>query len=183
MFTKKLSVVLVSSAIGCLSFGAMSQTSGGTSTTSMTTQSTVPANRLTQNYTTLAGSQDNAKSLVTGLRNGTSVTLMSTSGGSSSSTSFTPPTGKMGYGNVNISLALAQAELSKLGITNPTPSQLQAALTGGSVTTSSGQSVQLSGILAMRAEGNGWGQIANSLGFKLGDVMRSAKADSTPGAT
>jgi hypothetical protein len=89
----------------------------------------------------------------------------------------------MGYGSVDISLALAQAELAKLGITNPTPAQLQAALTGGSVTTSSGQSVQVNGILSMRAGGKGWGQIAQSMGFKLGDVVRSSKADAAPGTT
>jgi len=80
----------------------------------------------------------------------------------STTTSFTPPTGKMGNGNVNIALALADASLKQQGITNPTPDQLK---------------TTLSGILQQRADGKGWGQIANAMGFKLGDVMRSEKAD------
>jgi hypothetical protein len=117
-----------------------------------------PETQLETRYATLAGSDANAKSLVTGLRGGTQVTL--TSG--TTTTTFTPPTGKMGNGNVNIALALADASLKQQGITNPTPDQLKTAL---------------SGILQQRADGKGWGQIANAMGFKLGDVMRSEKAD------
>ena len=106
----------------------------------------------------LADDHANAKSLVTGLHDGREVKL--TSG--STTTSFTPPTGKMGNGNVNIALALADASLKQQGITNPTPDQLK---------------TTLSGILQQRADGKGWGQIANAMGFKLGDVMRSEKAD------
>src|SRR5260370_10770134 len=79
--------------------------------------------QLVEKYTPLAGSEANATSLVTGLRDDKEVNL--------SRTTFTPPTRKMGDGNVNIALALPQAELKKQGITNPTPAQLQAALTGG----------------------------------------------------
>jgi hypothetical protein len=183
MTKDRTSVLLLSGAILALPFAAISQTSSTSTSTSTSSTSNTEANRLATRYTTLAGSQQNITSLVNGLHNGTSVTLTSISGGTSSSTTFTPPTGKMGYGSVDISLALAQAELAKLGITNPTPAQLQAALTGGSVTTSSGQSVQVNGILSMRAGGKGWGQIAQSMGFKLGDVVRSSKADAAPGTT
>jgi hypothetical protein len=31
-------------------------------------------------------------------------------------------------------------------------------------------------VLEMRADGKGWGQVAQSMGFKLGDVMRSERA-------
>jgi hypothetical protein len=114
--------------------------------------------QLVDKYSTFAGSDANAKSLVTGLREGKEVKL--TDG--KTTTSFTPPTGKLGEGNVNIALALAQESLKEKGITNPTPDQLKSAL---------------SGILQQRADGKGWGEIANSMGFKLGDVMRSDKAD------
>ncbi|HEY3077160.1 MAG TPA: hypothetical protein VGJ74_18475 [Burkholderiales bacterium] len=114
--------------------------------------------QLVDKYKTLAGSDANAKSLVTGLRDGKEVTL--TDG--KTTTAFTPPTGKMGGGNVDIALALADESLKQKGITNPTPDQLKTAL---------------SGILQQRADGKGWGQIANAMGFKLGDVMRSEKAD------
>ncbi|HSU64209.1 MAG TPA: hypothetical protein VLJ12_10125 [Burkholderiales bacterium] len=116
------------------------------------------ADRLIQKYTPLAGSEDNAKSLVTGLRDGAAVKL--SSGGTS--TSFTPPTGKMGFGNVNIALSLAEASLKQQGITNPTSAQLQGALVG---------------VLQQRADGKGWGQIANSMGFKLGEVVRPERPE------
>ena len=116
--------------------------------------------QLISRYTAFAGSKENASSLVTGLRDGKQVTLAR---GTTKET-FTPPTGKMGYGNIDNALALAEASLAKQGITNPTPAQLEAALVGKD------------GILQMRAAGQGWGQIANSMDIKLGDVKRSDKA-------
>lgn len=114
--------------------------------------------QLVDKYSTLAGSDTNAKSLVDGLRDGKQITL--TSGGTT--TTYTPPTGKMGNGNVNIALALAEQSLKNQGITNPTSDQLKTALNN---------------VLQERASGKGWGQIANSMGTKLGDVMRNEKAD------
>src|SRR6266699_4988349 len=75
-------------------------------------KTTESADRLIQKYALLAGSEDNAKSLVTGLRDGTEVKLSS----GTTSTSFTSPTGKMGFGNVNIALSLAEASLKQQGI-------------------------------------------------------------------
>lgn len=103
----------------------------------------------------VGGSEANAKTLVNGLRDGADFKI--------GSTSFDPPTGKMGYGNVNIALSLAQESLPE----NPSPEQLKAALIGTSAKP---------GILAQRADGQGWGQIAQSMGIKLGEVMRSPKA-------
>jgi hypothetical protein len=40
--------------------------------------------------------------------------------------------------------------------------------------------LKIEGILQMRADGKGWGQIAQSLGFKLGDVKRSDHAPAKP---
>jgi uncharacterized protein YaiL (DUF2058 family) len=70
--------------------------------------------------------------------------------------------------------------LTQQGITNPTPEQIQAALNGGSVTTSTG-TTDLKGVLQLRSEGKGWGQIANSLGFKLGEVISASKTDKAGG--
>lgn len=127
-----------------------------------------------------------AKAVVTGLRNGTPITLTTTTppttpGGTptTTTTTITPTTGKMGFGNVFISLALAKQQLSQLGITQPTPQQLQAALTGGSITTGTGATAtttNLQGILTMRSENMGWGQIAQKLGFKLGSVVSGLKS-------
>jgi hypothetical protein len=78
----------------------------------------------------------------------------------------------MGYGNVRNALDLAKYQLAQKGITQPTPEQLKAALTGGTITTSSGTGTatqtNLDGILTMRSQGMGWGQIAHELGTKLG---------------
>ena len=124
--------------------------------------------------------------VVTGLRNGTPISLTrttprTTAGASPvrTTTTINPPTGKMGFGNVFISLALAKQQLSQAGITQPTPTQLQAALLGGTITTGSGTTAtttKLQGILTMRSQHMGWGQIAQKLGFKLGPVVSGLKA-------
>ena len=111
--------------------------------------------KLVDRYTPLAGSQENSKALVAGLRDGSEVKL-------SDGTTITPKTGKMGNGNVDNALALAEADLKKQGITNPTSAQLK---------------TSLDGVLQQRADGKGWGQIAQSMGIKLGDVKRSDKAE------
>lgn len=135
--------------------------------------------RLASQFSAFAGSQENAQSLATGLRHGTPVTLTSTSSaGQTSSLTFDPPTRPMGNGNVFISLALAKQQLANLGITQPTPEQLKAALVGGTVTTGSGATAQtttLKGVLALRAEGMGWGRIAKSQGMNLGQVVSGLK--------
>lgn len=128
----------------------------------------------------------NSKAVVTGLRNGTPITLTTTTPGATpgappvtTTTTITPPTGKMGFGNVFISLALAKQQLSQVGITQPTPAELQAALLGGSVTTGTGATAtttNLQGILTMRSQNMGWGQIAQKLGVKLGTVMSGLKS-------
>jgi hypothetical protein len=125
--------------------------------------------RLVDRFARFAGSRSNAESLVNGLRNDQEVKLTSTQG---ATTSFTPKTDKMGFGNVNIALTLAKATLAEQGITRPTPQQIEAALNGGTITNRAGKRVQLTGILTQRASGMGWGKIAQVNGFKLGDLMR-----------
>jgi hypothetical protein len=121
--------------------------------------------RISSDFSTFAGSTANSDSLVRGLRNGTPITLTSTDAkGVITETTFTPSTGKIGYGNVFISLALAKQQLAGLGITQPTAQQLQTALIGEN------------GVLTLRAQGMGWGQIAQSYGFKLGPVISGMKA-------
>lgn len=115
--------------------------------------------RLVENYGDLAGSKENSGSLVDGLRDGKQVTLKSADG--KTTTTFTPPTGKMGNGNIKIALNLAEADLKKQGITNPTNEQLKA---------------ELMKILQERADHKGWGVIAKERGFKVGELVRSEKA-------
>jgi hypothetical protein len=111
--------------------------------------------QLVERYTDLAGSTQNSAALVNGLRDGTTISL--TSG--NTVTKIDPPTQKMGFGNVDNALALTQASLEKRGITNPTPEQLKTALLG---------------VLDQRAAGQGWGEIAHSLGFNLGEIKSAA---------
>lgn len=138
------------------------------------TAASQPADELVSKFTSFAGSATNAQALVDGLRNEAPVTLQATTPMTPDAT-FTPPTKPMGFGNINIALALAQSELASQGITQPTPSQIQTALLGGPLTTASG-TTDLPGVLKLRSEGNGWGEIAHALGIRLGDVVRSDKA-------
>jgi len=140
--------------------------------------------KMSSDFTSFLGTD--AKAVVTGLRNGTPITLTRTAPGPTpgaqpvtTTTTITPPPGKMGFGNVFISLALAKQQLGQLGITQPTPAELQAALLGGTITTGSGTSAattNLQGILTMRSQDMGWGEIAQRLGVKLGSVVSGLKA-------
>jgi transcriptional regulator len=130
-------------------------------------------------FATFAGSEDNAQALITGLHNGTAVDLTTTVDGQTATSTIAPATGKLGYGNVFLALALAQEELTKLGITQPNAAQIQAALNGGSVTTGTGATAvttQLSGVLVLRDQGMGWRQVAQSLNVDLGMAIRDSRS-------
>jgi len=147
---------------------------------SATTKGSSPVTgKIAGDFEAFAGSKENSTALVTGLRNGSEITL--TQEGEPSAT-FTPATKPMGYGNVSTSLALAKYQLAQQGITNPTPEQLQTALNGGSITID-GKTVDYQGVLQMRADGLGWGQIAQQLGTKLGPVVSGIKAQNAHIAT
>lgn len=155
------------------------------------------ATKIAANFAKLAGSEANAVKLVQALRNGSNATLTypaATQPGTGTGTTppktvdvvIDPATGKMGWGNVKISLALAQAQLAKLGVTNPTAEQLNAALNGGDikVTTGTGTNATtttttVKGVLQMRADGMGWGQIAKAGGTKVGPVVSQLKMANT----
>ncbi len=128
--------------------------------------------RIASDFESFAGSQHNSTALVNGMRTGAPITL--TQPGQPPAT-FTPPTRPMGYGNVSTSLALAKYQLAQQGIANPTPEQLKTALNGGTITVD-GKTVEYKGILQMRADGMGWGQIAHGVGTKLGPVVSGIKS-------
>lgn len=141
-----------------------------------------PTSKLVGTYTEFAGSPENAAALVKGLRTGTPITLTQAPAPGApppTATTFTAPTRPMGYGNIKIALALAQNQLASQGVTNPTPQQLQGALVGTTTVNPNGTTTTTQGVLQMRASGMGWGQIANSMGVKLGAVM-SGKAAAAP---
>jgi hypothetical protein len=136
--------------------------------------------KFARDFSMFSGSSENAQALIAGLRNGTPIVL--------DGATITPPTQPMGYGNTYIALSLAKAQLARYGITEPTPQQLEAALTGGTITTTSlsatgtvvTKTVSLQGILTQRAAGQGWGQIAKANGFKLGPVVSAMKTANRP---
>jgi hypothetical protein len=142
-----------------------------------TESSTVVIDNLSNDFSQLLG--ENAEAVVTGLRNGEEFTLSSTTTTDgvqvTESATITPPTGTMGFGNVSHTLALTEYQLAQLGITDPTVLELEAALLGGSVTLSSGEVIEMQGVLALRSEGMGWGQIAQQYDTKLGHVISAIK--------
>lgn len=178
-FKSTLICIAVLGALSAAPVMAQTATPPDTSVSASTTNH--ESTRLSTEFAEFAGSDTNSQALVTGLRDGTAITLddvVENADGTTTTTSttFTPATGKMGYGNVKIALSLAEATLAKDGITDPTAAEMAAALNGGTLVLADGTSIDLNGVLAQRAAGAGWGQIAKADGFKLGDVMRSPKA-------
>ncbi len=150
--------------------------------------------------------RSNATALVNGLRDGVKITMTSSAapsealckpggiipvpvmslslsvipvGGQTYTVEFTPPTGNMGYGNVDNALTLAKGSLANFHIVTTiadsgqeravTAADVCVALVGGVVTTKSGTQHTLPGILKLRSEGWGWGEISKhpQVGAKL----------------
>jgi hypothetical protein len=193
---KLSTLIFTASLVGCWSELGIAQTTTALNAeaTQMNTLAasqgeTKVVDKISSDFSSFLGAD--SKAVVTGLRNGTPITLTSTAPSTGTTgvtttdtTIINPPTGKMGHGNVFISLALAKQQLGTMGITEPTPQQLQAALTGGQITTTTGATTatgtptsaqNLDGILTMRSQNMGWGQIAQKLGYKLGPVISSMK--------
>lgn len=131
------------------------------------------AANMSQDFSTLVGSEADALNLIEGLRSGTTVMLPPETPATEPVT--ITPSGPMGYGNVFITLALAQASLTQAGIADPTSAELAIALTGGTILINDQETI-FQGILTMRAAGMGWGQIAKENGFKLGHVISAIKS-------
>lgn len=142
-----------------------------------------PATSIAKHFASFAGSPQNAASLVAGLRSGTVITLSSP--GAATGVSFTPTTKPMGYGNITYALSLAQHQLATQGIAQPTPQQLNTALNGGTLTSvdshGATRTVQMSGVLQLRSQGMGWGQIAHQLSLSPGHHPATAAAAATRG--
>jgi hypothetical protein len=143
--------------------------------------------RFVRDFGGFAGSDDNAQSLYSGLRNGTRITLglPASDGGTATTVAFDVPTRPMGNGSAYISLALAKQQLANYGITDPTPEQIQAALTGGTIIPAdpNAQPVELQGILVQRADGMGWGAIAKASDINLGQAVSSMRSGKTVSTT
>lgn len=135
--------------------------------------------RLVADFSTFAGSDANARSLVAGLRQGTEVTLTVAGGQAGPAARFTPPTRPMDFGNVRIALVLAREQLAQFGITRANPAQLKAVLIGGGVASRANEGVAtpvlLPGVLQMRSGGMGWQPIASSMGITLAQAMNGGE--------
>ena len=155
---------------------------------------TVPAARIADKYAELAGSPEAATTLVQQLRTGgdftvteqVTTTTTNPDGTTTTTTStvertIANPNGPMGYGEVNITLALAEKLVAAGEATS-----LQSALTGTTTTVTNPDGTTTTttsgGILALRGDGMGWGQIAKELGFKLGAVMGQGKTETATAA-
>jgi hypothetical protein len=177
MFKRKTSILLVASSLLMLPLAATAQSNKGAevTTTAASKGAAVTATALVERYSVLAGSPANAKSLVNGLRSQAEIVLVGAStappkcipgrpctGGGSTTVTFNPPTEPMGWGNVDVALALMEADLKDKNVTSVKPMHIKAALLGGSVDNTTFQ-----GVLALRAGGAGWGEIAKALGYEL----------------
>jgi len=153
------SAAMAQTVVSGSSYGITTAAGGGTSA--------VYLKRTETRFGGFTGSPENTESLAQGLRTGGEVTL---TGGGETAT-FTPPTKPMGYGNVTRAMDLAQRDLAAAGITDPTPTEIQIALMGGSFSrTEGGMTTQYSseGVLTLRSQGMGWGQIAHTIGVHPG---------------
>jgi hypothetical protein len=164
-FSIAVSLVILASA-PALTFA---QTSSGSST---------PATNISNEYSYFLKNV-NSQQVVNDLRNGQwTTTALDPKTNTTTTTTQSLPTGKMGFGNVKISLALAQYSLSQQGITQPTSQQLYTALAGGQMVPGD-STTTTTGILQMRAQGMGWGQIAQQYNVKLGQLMSGKQPAST----
>ncbi|MBA4138004.1 MAG: hypothetical protein C0518_11860 [Opitutus sp.] len=141
--------------------------------------------RVVTQFSDVACSEENARKLIEALHSGTEVTL---TGDDGQTVSFTP-TSTLGYGEAYIALALAAETLKQNGITGcATPDQWRSVLIGGpltgatsvSSTTTVGSSASASsnfpGILVLKQQGQGWGQIAQTTNVQIGTVVSSARS-------
>jgi len=136
-------------------------------------------NKISNDFSGFLG--DSSQETVSGLRNGEEFTITTSSVDAdgvivTETATINPPTGEQGHGNVFISLGLAENQLTQLGITDPTALDIGSSLLGGEVTLSNGEIVEVQGVLQLRSEGLGWGQIAKVYGTKLGPVISAVKS-------
>lgn len=147
-----------------------------------TTATSTPATNISKDYSYFLQNVD-SQQVVNDLRNGQwTTTTTDPTTKVTTTTTESLPTGKMGYGEVKISLALAQHSLSRQGITQPTSEQLHTALVGGEMVPGDATTTT-NGILQMRADGMGWGKIAQQYDVKLGQLMSGKQPASTTTTT
>lgn len=131
------------------------------------------ASHLASRFALFSGSRQNAQNLVTGLRYGSAIRLTANDPNSArAGLIFTPPTSPMMYGDISRALSVTQALLANYGVANPTPEQLHIALMGGSFTNDE-KTIGTTGVLQLRTQGLGWGQIAQALSANIRSDAKS----------
>jgi len=148
--------------------------------------------KIADDFTEVSGGEDNAHSLISGLRTDGEITI--------DDKTYTSPTDAMGFGGTFISMALAEELMESsdqyssiadaLGLdvieeeVGDSPDDVN--IDGGTTEVEVSDSPQ---ILVMRESGMGWGEIAKELGFNLGEVVsaihssRPDKPEATPKAS
>jgi hypothetical protein len=114
---------------------------------------TAPANdngRIISQYSTWAGSRSNSEALVQGLRNGTTITLVTTAPDRTVSLAGFTPAAPMSDGEIASALNAAQRALSRHGVVHPTAEQIQAALIGGDLAVAGGRTQRMPALVAVR---------------------------------
>ena len=192
----KTKILLLPAALSLALFAAVPAFAQDTTTdNTVETDASVPKDRLVDRYSGAEGFPEDATDIVSDLRTGGDFTTTTTTtkpvlnadgtqatnpDGSlkfetvTTTETIENPNGPMGWGEVNITLAMAE----KL-IGSGDAASLDEALTGTSVTNADGTVTTTDGLLQMRADGMGWGQIAKELGFKLGSVVGKGKTPTT----
>ncbi|MCI4568408.1 hypothetical protein [Lysobacter sp. CFH 32150] len=192
----KTKILLLPAALSFALFAAVPAFAQDTATdNTVETDASVPKDRLVDRYSGVEGFPEDATDIVTDLRSGGDFTTTTTEtkpvlnadgtqatnpDGSlkfetvTTTATIENPNGPMGWGEVNITLAMAE----KL-IASGDAASLDEALTGTSVTNADGTVTTTDGLLQMRADGMGWGKIAKELGFKLGSVVGKGKTPTT----
>lgn len=134
-------------------------------TSSETTESlgSNPENKLVDEFGEFLGGEESSREVITSLREGRYGQMEPTEPPSDGEASPSDESSSTGWGNVRITLKLAEARLAADGITQPTAEQLDAVLLG--------TDSDPNGILALRESGMGWGEISQQYGYKLGTLM------------
>ncbi|MCB2027598.1 MAG: hypothetical protein KDH18_02260, partial [Rhodoferax sp.] len=159
MYETRLPLGAIAFALILLGSAAVAQT-GGTQLTAPTadTRSSTPARAtgIAAQYGASIGTTEEAGAVIDAMRTGKDVTVgdVTVSG-----------TGKsMGWGNVEIAMALAKSQVAA----DATSKEFLSALDQ---------------VMDMRSSGMGWGQVAKDLGVNLGQVMSSSRTGKSKQAT
>lgn len=138
-------------------------------------QGPVVVERVSTQFADVACTPDNARMIFESLRSGDEITL-----NMEGKTATFRPTGRLGYGEAYIAMALAAEALRGAGVSGcATPEQWRAVLLGGQLSggTSSTTTVSTThfpGILTLKSQGQGWGQVAQTTNVQLGQVVNRA---------